>query len=137
MKKVFKIIVALVVMLLIALLVVWNLPKDSSKRKEAAHQITATELFTEFSTDEQKANNKFLGKTIEVKGKIAAIETDEQGAVVVILRTEDPIAGVLCTLEAGEEKAIPDNTVGTDISVKGLCTGMLMDVVLNKCVIVN
>jgi hypothetical protein len=45
------------------------------------------------------------------------------------------MGGVICEFEAGALKDIPSQ--GDNIRVRGICTGMLMDVVLVRCILLN
>ena len=54
--------------------------------------------------------------------------------MVIILNTNDMIGGILCTFENKPKSKIEE---GQKIVIKGQCSGLLMDVILNKCNIVN
>lgn len=114
-----------------------NVPKASSQGKTADFKVPATELFQAFETDEAASNAKYIGKIIDVSGTIEEISTDEQGAAVVLLAGGGDFGGVLCTLEPSQTEKIKAKDFGDDITIKGVCTGMLMEVVVNKGVIVE
>ncbi|MBT8190040.1 MAG: hypothetical protein HKN67_09505 [Saprospiraceae bacterium] len=135
MKKFIKIILFLIVVLLVAYFVVLNLPKSSVKNKDADFKLSATELYNAFEANEKKSNKLYIGKTVEVKGKFLTQNKDNQGATVVIMDGGGSLGGVLCTLEQGQESKLSEIKQGDEITIKGMCTGLLMDVVLNKCVI--
>ena len=132
MKRALYFLASIIIILVVAYLIVLNLPKASSKNKEAEFKLASVELYSEYATDESLANTKYNGKVIEVTGKILDISEDQQGATVIILDAQDDFGGVLCTLES-KPKNLP--SPGEQISIKGQCNGLLMDVVLNKCVI--
>lgn len=98
-------------------------------------EISARELISRFETDENLANRDFLDKVILVSGNIESVSEDSLG-ISIYLKNSDEIAGVICSFSKGsfDTKYI---AAGNPIKVKGLCTGYLMDVVLNKCVIVE
>jgi len=50
---------------------------------------------------------------------------------------KDGIGGVLCTLEGSQKEKASKLEIGAMSKVKGVCTGMLMEVVLNKGVILE
>lgn len=118
-------------------LTVWNAPKASVKSTPADFTLSATELFQEYSENQSVADKKFINQVMEVKGAIFEISQDQQGATVFLLTTGEKEAGVLCTMELGESKKVKGKKVGDTITVKGHCTGMLMEVVLNRCTLVN
>ena len=135
MKKLIKFLLAIIVLALIGYFVILNLPKSSVKNKKADYQLDATELYSAFENNEKKSNKLYIGKTIEVKGRFLNQNKDNQDATVVILDGGGSLGGVLCTLEQGQESRLDNIQPGDMLTIKGMCTGLLMDVVLNKCVI--
>jgi len=113
------------------------MPDKNYDKVKADYTLQSETLIAEFEKNEAKANQKYMDKVVEVNGTIAEISADQKGATVVALRNTDAFSGVLCTLNEGGGKAIQSYTVGKPIKIRGVCTGMLMDVVLNKCVIVD
>ena len=102
--------------------------------QKAFLELNAEELVTEFETNEKEANSKYLDKVMIVEGNIASI-TEEASSISVYLKPEDAISGVMCTFD----KSSIDQSLysrNQTVRVKGICTGYLLDVVLNKCVIV-
>jgi RecG-like helicase len=112
--------------------------KPADVRKQSSKfEVTATALVTEFSTDENAANRKYLDRVISVKGRVSEVSTDTTGKATVFLETGDPMSAVTCSFydeEAASAKAL---NKGTEVTIKGKCTGKLADVVLNKCSIQN
>ena len=88
--------------------------------------------------DEAAATATYVGTTeqaVQVSGTIRAMEPSGDGKVTVILETGDPLAGVTCEFA---EADVPGTwRSGTEVSVKGICTGLLMDVVLVRCAAVE
>ena len=96
--------------------------------------LAATELYSAYETDEAAANDRYLGKTLEVTGTVAGVTTDENGQVTVQLEAGGLMGGVSCELAPGQTADVAE---GQEIRLKGVCAGMLMDVVLNRCVITS
>ena len=134
MKKVLYFILGIIIILLIAFIVVINLPQASTKNKAANFSMDAKELFSAYSGNEANANAKYNGKVIEVSGKLMDISEDEQGATVLLLDSGDDFGGILCTLD-NTPKKMP--SIGQELKIKGQCNGILMDVVLSKCHIIS
>jgi len=128
---------AIVLAVFFGALTIWNAPKASVKSKPADFTLSATELFQEYSENQGVADKKFINQIVEVKGSIFEISKDQQGATVFLLTTGEKDAGVLCTMELGEAKKVKNKKIGDMITVKGHCTGMLMEVVLNRCTLVE
>jgi hypothetical protein len=102
----------------------WYMP-HRNVQSEKGIAVTADAIFTAYSTDEAKANATYLNKAVEVSGTVASVTKNQDGKTVVMLKTADPMFGVQCTL-AGEATAQP----GEQVTVKGVCTGFLADVVV-------
>jgi hypothetical protein len=100
---------------------------------EAGIPVTAEALFLAYSSDEQAANAEFLNKTLIVTGMVEGLDTNQDGRTVVLLATGDPVGVIACTLR--------DETPGTavlhqQLRIKGICSGMLADVVLSDCILI-
>lgn len=92
--------------------------------------IPAVDLLAAFQADESAANMTYNDKVLEVSGTVKELVLVEDGPPEVVLETGDMLAGVSCSFEAGAE--VPWE-VGQEARIKGICTGMLMDVVLVRC----
>ena len=100
--------------------------------------VTANSLIVAFNSDEVAANLKYLDKVIAVKGIIADIKIDSStGQASVILDSGDPLSAVTCSFYNDEIGAVQKLSMGTEVVIKGKCTGKLMDVVLNNCSIIQ
>ncbi len=98
-------------------------------------KMKASELFTVYVEDEALANAKYLDKVIEVSGTIREFSTNKEGIRSVYLESGDLLFGISCELDP--LTSAPKNKIktGEAITIKGICTGMLTDVVLVRCVI--
>jgi len=95
---------------------------------------TANDLLNAFETDESAANTKYLDKIIKVNGIIKDIENNDTGEISVILATDNEMSSVICNFDPAF-KDIQKLKKGEEIVIKGLCSGYLMDVVLDRCVL--
>jgi len=112
----------------------YNKPRSGASDMKTAYIVDAKNLFSEFSTDENSANAKYLGKAIEVSGIVRSVDTDDRGTMNVAIET-DEMGAVNCQFEKKDQ--MPDVTAGKNVSVKGVCSGFLLDVVLVDCEIVK
>lgn len=112
-------------------------PVKSVRFIESEYSITAIELFNEYSISEEASNKKYLGKVIQVTGTISEINTKDSACISVILKTEDPFSGINCVISDKYFQLQNGIFIGSEVVVKGECSGKLIDVVLNNCVIVN
>ena len=113
----------------------YNKPAETTISSDADHTVSATELFAEFEQNEEAANSKYLNKVVAVTGKVSGLEPGANGATTVSLESGSDMFGVTCEIADPAEGA--GIKTGETITVKGLCTGMLMDVVLVKCSVEN
>ncbi len=117
----------------------WNKPfKDPLKG--TAIKVTALQLFNDFSTNETYAQKKYVtekagDKIVEITGKINEIGKNEDGGTFYTLQTSHEIFGVKCIMDKGEE--IIYTKVGETITLRGFCDGYNMDVIVNRCKLVN
>lgn len=105
----------------------YNKPVESLEKKKADVSVTANQIIADYEADEKAANEKYLGKVVEVSGKVSTI-TNEGGKIKVQLETGNPMALVICELEDGKNAG--QIQAGEQAKVKGLCSGYLSDVVL-------
>ena len=101
---------------------------------ETDYALSANELFTAFETDEAAANEKYLDKVVGVEGTVKSVSKDEDGTISVTLSTAGDMFGVICQLDNLSTPKRTEFEVGEKVAFKGICTGMLMDVVLVRCV---
>ncbi len=92
--------------------------------------ISANELLTAFQTNEEEANAKFLDKVVEVTGEVGQVEVTG-GKTIVRLNAGDSMSGVTCEMEGTDDVAF---NKGEQFTFKCTCSGLLMDVVLVRCV---
>lgn len=110
--------------------------KDASKH-DADFAISATELFQKFSTDENAANGMYLDKTIEISGIVKSVDKDETGNYTIQLESGDMMSSVSCQMDTRHNADAEKVKAGETVKIKGTCTGILMDVILIRCVLSN
>jgi hypothetical protein len=95
--------------------------------------LTATDLQKEFEQNEAAASAKYISKVLEVKGTVSSLAKTEGGNVNITLKTGSDLSSVICTFP---ESRVPSQIKeGDAITVKGECSGFLMDVLLNNCAV--
>jgi len=90
-----------------------------------------------FEETEPQANERYLNKVVAITGKLSGIEANEKGDPVLVLETGTALGGVRCTMESGQTQQIATLQEGGEVQVKGICTGMLLDVILIQCVLIK
>jgi hypothetical protein len=108
--------------------IMWNLNK--SHRNISEEQIVATidavQLFNSFQNNEADANKMYLDKTIAVNGVVREMGKNQEGLPYLVLNTEDDFFGVNVYFD--DAQATKDIEVDQEISIKGQCTGLALDV---------
>ena len=129
---------AIVIVAGLILIYVFNKPRNDVADLPTDYTVEAARLVEEFTADDEKANNKYLEKVIEVSGVIAEINVSNNNTGSnCILRLTNEISGVICEFEPGQDKELGNYQIGDNVTVKGKYSGFLMDVVLNTCKIVK
>lgn len=111
---------------------VWNKPARDVV-KENGLKVSAVEIFAAYMNDEAAADKLYLNKAIEVTGVVSDVKKNQEGKTVIYLQTEDPVFGINCTFKE-EPGSI---SKGSTVTFKGICTGLLSDVIINQGVLVK
>jgi len=138
MSKKIAVITFVGVVVSVALLVyrVYNKPYLDIKNTEADIIISSQFLVNKFETDEEESNSKYLDQVIQIRGPINKVLSSE-GKTVITIGEGDMFGNVKCNMLA--EDKINNNTLkkGQIVTIKGICTGYLMNVVLIQAIIIN
>ena len=112
----------------------YNKPVAKLDKAKADVSVSASELLADYEADENTANDKYLGKVVEVSGTIADVSA-EAGKNKIHFETSNPISVVITELDEGNgtEGLQP----GDQATVKGLCSGYLSDVILVRSSVVK
>jgi hypothetical protein len=97
--------------------------------EEGSYSVTAISIFEEFKKDENKSNQKYLDKTIEIYGKISSVDLSAN-----IIIVDEKLVGVF------KDKIASEIKLGTQIKIKGRFIGydeLLEEMKMDQCVIVN
>ncbi|MBX7243143.1 MAG: OB-fold putative lipoprotein [Bacteroidia bacterium] len=108
---------------------------ESLNETKADIAMPSSELIAAFTNDENKANAQFLDKIISVRGVVKSVQKDDKGLYTVFLGSEGEMSSVSCQVDDKESATVQNLKPGDKVTFKGVCTGMLMDVVLIRCVL--
>lgn len=133
MKPYLKYIFIGVTVLLVFLIYLYK-PEKNVTRTEPVYSMGARPLFLAFDQDEAVANERYLNQVIQVTGKVREVQEDDEGLVTVTLDTGNDFFGVACELQKASTWKKEDFKAGQEVTFKGLCTGMAVDVVLVRCI---
>lgn len=113
----------------------YNKPHGSAAGETSILSIDAGSLFREYRDNEGLADKKYLGKVIDVSGKLAEVLHNGQLEIWMLV-AQPGIGGVNCQLFPGNMENHRDVKPGDQVTVKGRCTGFLMDVNLADCIVI-
>lgn len=106
---------------------------DTGKLK-ADYSLKAADLLHQFEADERKATLLYSDKIISVEGIITSVQaTDSSGTV--FLNAGSSMASVMCQFEDKNFQEMLNLQKGSVVTIKGVCSGYLMDVVMVRCVL--
>jgi tRNA_anti-like len=110
----------------------FNRKHISTTEIKPAFKKTAAELVQDFETDETYANKMYNDKVVAVKGNILKLENNDS-VHNIMLKGTTAISSVLCQFENNNAEIFENKKEGDEIIIKGVCTGLLMDVILVRC----
>ncbi len=119
---------------ILAALYYYNLRSTDMAKAKPDLILTASALQKAFEDDETKASATYINKVLEVTGKIASVKPGEKGVVSVSLETDSKLSSVICTFPAVSDPSV--FSIGKEITLRGECSGFLMDVLLNNCALI-
>ena len=96
--------------------------------------LEAPALFSAFSVDEIAAGKLYNDKVVQVSGIVREVSTEPSGPVNVTLETGDALGGIVCEFAIGQA---PDCKKDERVTIKGFCAGYNLDVLLQRCAVVE
>jgi hypothetical protein len=108
-------------------------PHTNVEGEQAVAALSARNLYSEYQKAENLANKKWLGKVIEVNGIISSVSESGDYVSINLVATAD--GGINCSILKKDLNADDKFKKGDSITIKGKCTGFLMDVNLVDCVV--
>jgi tRNA_anti-like len=124
----------------------YNKPHQSAADAVVAFSITADSLFIQYQRDEHGSDQKYLNKVIVVSGKLAEIQHSGSSEIWILsvqpgnspgadsTVTSPGGGGINCQLFSPDKTSSKQPQPGDAVTIKGRCTGFLMDVNLADCV---
>jgi hypothetical protein len=116
---------------ILAALYLYNLKATDMSKANPDFVISASALQKAFESDETAASARYIEKILQVTGTIASVKSGENNILSISLVTGNDLSSVICTFPA-----ITDHSkfiTGNEITLRGECSGFLMDVLLNNC----
>lgn len=145
MKKIFKILLVLVLIGIIGAFLVWkfyvNKPHADIEKATPAFSLETANLWQSYNDNLHIADSLYTGKVIELSGKLSKSEITDTSAILVFVMEADSMFGdksFRCEMLPKYIEAAKAATQGSDIKIKGLCNGFdQTDVKFAKCSILK
>lgn len=97
---------------------------------EKALQVSPSDLYRSLYI---RKSDEYLDKVVEVKGLVR--ESKDSTFVIVVPDNQD--AAILVNLNSAQINELDKNVTGKEIKVKGICTGLIADTLMEDLIIVN
>lgn len=137
--KLFKILIIICVGLAVVLMFAlkqYNEPLRDIRNSKPLVILSADQLIDDFQKDEQEATIKYSEKILQIDGNFFGVSTLD-GNTVITLKNNESNSSVICHMLSEENLKALKLKKGQDISIKGNCTGFLLDVMMVRCVLIE
>ena len=132
MKKISIGIILIALMATVVIYTMYNKPHRDPKKEESI-PVNANDLLRSFEEDETKANALYLDKVLAITGNVSEITANQNMTPIIVLETENMVFGIRCTMDNAETKV----QTGETVTIKGICTGYLSDVIITNATLVK
>jgi hypothetical protein len=132
MKKISIGIILIALTATVVIYTMYNKPHRDPKKEESI-PVNANDLFRSFEEDETKANALYLDKVLAITGNVSEITANQNMTPIIVLETENLVFGIRCTMDNAETKV----QTGETVTIKGICTGYLSDVIITNATLVK
>lgn len=144
MKRIWKILLVLAVVGILAAAgvykFVYNKPHDNYLKMKAEHVRPASQLYTEYSSDQTVADATYTGKMVQIDGTMTGIEDLDSMVIAVFSFNQGMFGdeGIRCSFEKEVLAEARSLAAGQNVSIKGYCEGYNgTDVILEHCSLVK
>jgi hypothetical protein len=106
-------------------LFLFNMPHRNVQSAKADYSLTSTQIVTEYLSNKDAANAKYLAddgdsKILEITGEVSKVTEDYDGNKVVLLKASVDKAGVSATFTTETNANAEGTEIGETITVKGV-----------------
>jgi len=129
--------IAIVLVLVIAGVYMYNLGHKNLANIEPDFRIEAVQLQSEISENEAAALEKYQDKILEISGRLIKIEENQDSSFNILLETSDPLSFINASLDISENSRLENLEEGKNVTIRGQFSGILMDIMLKNCVIIS
>lgn len=97
-------------------------------------QINSNKLLASFEANESLAEATFIEKVIVIEGIVNDV-TYLNDRYTVILQSGNKFSKILCDMSSSQGEQVKKLKTGQSVSIKGVCKGYLLDVIMLNCIL--
>lgn len=94
-------------------------------------------IIEDFKSDETLASEQYIDKVIQIEGIITKISYLNERHTLLLKSNSFEKSFVICDMSPTEVNNIKAFHIGDTISLRGVCKGFLLDVIMLNCITVN
>ena len=110
----------------------YNRPNKDLSKTKADVKISVIALINEFKVNDSTADKKYLGKIIELIGKVNSIENDDAGNYTMILGESGALSSVRCIIDTLYSSDAARVSEGSSVTIRGAYTGFKKNELLGE-----
>jgi len=134
-KIALSVVLFIAVSAILAALMLYNKKHADTAKAKPDFIVTATSLQKEFEDNEATASARYVNKILEVTGIIAVVTPLANNHLNLSLKTGNEMSNVICAFPAIADPS--KLKTGEEVTLRGECSGFLMDVLLKNCAIIR
>lgn len=137
--KLFKILVIICVVLAVVIMFAlkqYNEPLRDIRNSKPLVILSADLLIDDFEKDEVGTTIKYSEKILQIEGNFSGVSTLD-GNIIITLKNKGSNSSVICHMLPEENLKALKLEKGQNITIKGNCTGFLLDVMMVRCVLIE
>ncbi len=96
----------------------------------------AQNIGSNYLADEIQSDQKYLGKTVDIHGRIADVQNNQSEGKTIYFETDNEGAPVAVLMTNGASGTVFPGK-GDSVLIRAICTGFLMDVTFNRGVLIK
>lgn len=138
-RRQIKILIGFILMTSVGLFIILNLynkPHLNVKKAHADIKLTAQNLLDDYQNDENLANKNYVDKLVQVIGVVSEVSFDNGNSIITI-KDSNGQSSIMCHMQPEENLNVLKIKKDRVVTIKGICTGYLLDVIMVRCVLIN
>lgn len=114
----------------------WNEGYPDTRLQDTELTMSSKELLSYLNTEKAEELKPYIDKVIEVSGVLKKVTKLKKKYSLLINNGEDETY-ILCEMQLDENTKIPQLKLNQNITIKGVFKGVLLDIILLNCIIVE